>query len=397
MSLRGTLGDFGIADIFQLIGHQAKTGVLLLKDRELEVRIFFVEGNVVKAEQSSREKAFLLGNIMVRAGVLSQAQLDDALATQQRTLRRLGDILIDMGAVDRPTLKEFARLQTTETIYRLFQWRAGTYEFTAQAVDYDDASYEPIRSENILMEGFRMVDEWPAVRRVIPSSDCSFQVLRALPAPPAEGAEDDDILAGMKDAFGPQESGEHAPSTTKPIGAAERQVFPHVQPGRSVLDIVDRARMGEFETTKALATLVGNGVLQVVQPEVSSPRTRAITPSKMASEAVPFIVRIVVFALVAVVVGLLVRVGSSVEGGLLAGEQPRARRAAVVDEAGEAAVVGLRQSLEVFRVQTGAYPEKLEQLVDAGLISERALTFPYQTPYAYRRVDESYQLALPLR
>ena len=52
MSLRGTLGDFGIADIFQLIGHQAKTGVLNLKDREVEVRIYFVEGSVVKAEQS---------------------------------------------------------------------------------------------------------------------------------------------------------------------------------------------------------------------------------------------------------------------------------------------------------------------------------------------------------
>ena len=88
MALSGTLKDFGIADIFQLIGHQAKTGVLLLKDREIEVRIFFVEGNVVKAEQSTRDKADLLGNIMVRAGALTQAQLEDALATQQRTLRR---------------------------------------------------------------------------------------------------------------------------------------------------------------------------------------------------------------------------------------------------------------------------------------------------------------------
>ena len=187
MSLRGTLGDFGIADIFQLIGHQAKTGVLLLKDRELEVRIFFVEGNVVKAEQSLREKADLLGNIMVRSGVLTQVQLDTALDAQQRTLRRLGDILVDMGTVTRPVLKDFARLQTTETIYRLFQWRAGTYEFTAQAVDYDEASYEPIRSENILMEGFRMVDEWPAVRKIVASSACTFLILRPLPDAPGAG------------------------------------------------------------------------------------------------------------------------------------------------------------------------------------------------------------------
>ena len=170
MALRGTLGDFGLPDIFQLVGHQQKTGILLLKDRELEVRISFVEGNVVKAEQSSRDRADLLGNIMVRAGVITEAQLESALSTQQRTLRRLGDILIEMNAVDRATLKELARLQTTETIYRLFMWRKGTYEFTATPVDYDEQSYEPIRAENILMEGFRMVDEWPSVRKIVPST-----------------------------------------------------------------------------------------------------------------------------------------------------------------------------------------------------------------------------------
>lgn len=410
MSLRGTLGDFGIADIFQLIGHQAKTGVLNLKDRELEVRIYFVDGNVVKAEQSSREKAFLLGNIMVRANVLTQAQLDEALSTQQRTLRRLGDILIDIGAVDRPTLKEFARLQTTETIYRLFQWRAGTYEFKAEPVDYDEASYEPIRSENILMEGFRMVDEWPGVRKVISSSSCTFIVLRALPpAPAAEGA-DDDILAGMKDAFGPADSGEEEPpaKTVKPLGAAERQVFPHVHPGRTVIDIVDRARMGEFETSKALANLVVNGILQVIEPETIAVTNRpTVTKEGMAAVAVPFLLRILVFLGVAVVVGALVRMASSLEGGLLAGETPRATRAALVDEQGETGLVRLRAALELYRVQEGRYPDQLADLVAAGLVDERGLSFPFHTAYGYRRTtsdvadagvaEEGYDLVMPLR
>ena len=34
MALRGTLKDFGIADIFQLIGHQTKSGLLTLKNRD---------------------------------------------------------------------------------------------------------------------------------------------------------------------------------------------------------------------------------------------------------------------------------------------------------------------------------------------------------------------------
>jgi DNA-binding transcriptional ArsR family regulator len=118
MALRGTLSDFGIADIFQLVGHQTKTGILLLRNRDQDVRISFVEGNVVKAVKASRDRADLLGNIMVRARVLTNEQLDDALSIQQRTMRRLGDVLVEKRYVDLDTLRQFTRLQTTETIYR---------------------------------------------------------------------------------------------------------------------------------------------------------------------------------------------------------------------------------------------------------------------------------------
>src|SRR6185437_10888986 len=128
------------------------------------------------------------------------------LTTQERTLRRLGDSLIELGACDRAALKEMARLQTTETIYRLFMWKKGTYEFTATPVDYDEQSYEPIRAENILMEGFRMVDEWPAVRKVIPTVRCTFVNLKSLPLPSKSAAKEDDLLAGMSDAFGEKSS-----------------------------------------------------------------------------------------------------------------------------------------------------------------------------------------------
>ena len=397
MSLHGTLGDFGIADIFQLIGHQTKTGVLVLKDREIVVRIFFVEGNVVTAEQSVRDQADLLGNLMVRAGVLTEAQLAAGLAAQQRTFRRLEDVLVDVGAVSREVLKEFARLQTTETIYSLFQWRAGTYEFNAQPVEYDEASCEPIRSENILMEGFRMVDEWPAVRRVVPSSLCTFQVVRDLPAMQrvASGAADDDIMAGMRAAFGESEP----PSVLahKTVGAAERQVFAYVKPGVTVLQMVDRSRLGAFETTKALATLVTNGHLEVKHPESAAVSKPKITPRQVVGAVVPFTVRVLVFALVAVVVGVLVRLGSSVEGGLFVTAMPRAEKAAVLDALGEAGLVRLRGALEVVRLLDGHYPDAIGAVVAAGLVEEEALVFPYQTPYVYRRHDDTFDLALPLR
>lgn len=395
MSLRGTLGDFGIADIFQLIGHQAKTGVLLLKDRELEVKIFFVEGNVVKAEQSSRDKADLLGNIMVRAQALSQAQLEAALVQQQRTLRRLGDILVEMQAVDRATLKEFARLQTTETIYRLFGWKAGTYEFVAEPVDYDEASYEPIRSENILMEGFRMVDEWPAVRKVIASTTITFRVLRDLPAADAVADEDDDLLSGLDDALSGNDS---MPPAPKSIGAAERAVFALVVPGRTVAEMIDLSRMGEFETSKALASLVGNNILAIVAAETQDVRTTDTARRAVITEVQTFAVRVAVFAGVAAAVGALTFATTRLEGGLLHAAPLSTPASVLRDAQGQVGLSRLHRALGIHRAERGQYPLQLQDLVDHGLLLERDLSFPFTSPYSYRQnADGTYALALPLR
>jgi hypothetical protein len=395
MSLRGTLGDFGIADIFQLIGHQAKTGVLLLKDRELEVKIFFVEGNVVKAEQSSRDKADLLGNIMVRAQALSQAQLEAALVQQQRTLRRLGDILVEMQAVDRATLKEFARLQTTETIYRLFGWKAGTYEFVAEPVDYDEASYEPIRSENILMEGFRMVDEWPAVRKVIASTSITFRVLRNLPAADAAVDEDDDLLAGLDDALSGDDS---VPPAPKSIGAAERAVFALVVPGRTVADMIDLSRMGEFETSKALASLVGNSILAIVAAEATETRATDTARRAVITEVQSFGVRVAVFAGIAAAVGALTFATTRLDGALLHPSPLATPASALLEAQGQVGLSRLRRALEIHRCERGQYPQQLQDLADQGLVLARDLAFPFTSPYSYHpNADGTYALALPLR
>ncbi|MGQ0504637.1 MAG: DUF4388 domain-containing protein, partial [Myxococcaceae bacterium] len=75
MALQGTLKDFGIADILQLIGQQQKNGVLHLRSKDQEVHIGFKEGNIIKAESVTRKKKELLGNMLVRAELITDQQL----------------------------------------------------------------------------------------------------------------------------------------------------------------------------------------------------------------------------------------------------------------------------------------------------------------------------------
>ena len=68
MALEGTLRDFSLADIFQLIGLQRKTGVLIVEGEDDTVTISFLGGQVVAAESAVRRLENRLGNLLLRAG-----------------------------------------------------------------------------------------------------------------------------------------------------------------------------------------------------------------------------------------------------------------------------------------------------------------------------------------
>lgn len=282
MALKGTLRDFGFSDIFQLIQQQQKAGILRMTDKETEVRILFDSGKIVGAESTgAKQQKEPLGALLVRAGLVKQEKLDAALATQQKTLRKLGDILMADGAISRDDLKRFLALQTSETIARLFRWRSGEYEFIPQAVKYDADVSTPMSPEHVLMDGARMVDEWPAVQKKIHG-------LEAIPAIPKgvhdmvvrkekkhgssdgdeEEEEDDDDDDDLDAAFGAFEEGGDKPAAPKAqkikLSSAETVVFDLIDGNRTVQDIVDRSLLGEFNTANALAGLVDKGAAAIV-------------------------------------------------------------------------------------------------------------------------------------
>ena len=71
MALKGTLKDFGIADILQLIGQQQKTGSLVLTQKQDSVAVTFKDGNIVRAETTSRNRKELIGSMLVAASLVT--------------------------------------------------------------------------------------------------------------------------------------------------------------------------------------------------------------------------------------------------------------------------------------------------------------------------------------
>ena len=377
MALTGTLKDFGIAEILQLIGQQSKSGVLHLKARADEIHVVMWHGSVVSAEYAGRKARDKLGSLLVRADLITEEQLEEALGVQKRTLRRLGDIVVELGMVTKEQLREMTALQTTQTIYKLFHWKTGTYAFEPREVSFDRETVTPLRCESLLMEGYRIIDEWPIVRRKITSSAMTFERLKELdPATArAEGR-------GARD-------GESAA-----LGKNEWLVYELAAPGESVERIADRSRVGEFEASKALFNLVNLGVLRPVAPSRRSPaaevgayargwrdRVRRGASQVLATVAIAL-------ALAALAVLASGSVGTSAMRFL---DDNRGERFVSRYQ-----IERLRSALEVYRLENGAYPESLDALVEVGLARPRDLRYPWSQAYAYRRQGDGYRLLPPV-
>jgi hypothetical protein len=387
MALQGTLKDFGIADILQLIGQQQKTGQLCLANKEQEVNIFFKDGNIARVESVTRKKKDLIGNMLVRAEIITEAQLEESLETQRRTLKRLGDVLVSSGAITADRFKKMMQLQATETIYRLFSWDAGTYEFKAEPVENDSEAITPLRAESVLMEGFRMVDEWPVIRRKINRHEMTFETLKPLP-PPVH--KEEDLDAAFDDAFSEKKKDENK-GDFKSVGDSERAVYEKVAPGRDVRKLIDVCCLGEFETCKALLNLINleyirpltgdgrgpsterNGVLQKVGHGLGN-----LGASMAALGAIVFVV-----AQLSGVVSLASSPASTFS-------DPAAQRFI-----SRAQVKRIEAALEVFRLEKGELPEKLDALVEAQLLKPEELRYPWREQYYYRRLAAREFVLLP--
>ena len=176
MALQGTLKDFNLADIFQLIGLQQKTGVLTLKSGQDVVTVSFLEGNVVTADSLHRRLEDRLGTVLAKTGQITHTQLQEALKIQKQTLRRLGHVLVERKFISREALQEALRIQVTQMIYRLFRWRDGQYHFSQEeTLDYDRENVVPLSAESLLMEGARILDEWPMIEKRIGSMTSSYR------------------------------------------------------------------------------------------------------------------------------------------------------------------------------------------------------------------------------
>jgi hypothetical protein len=109
---------------------------------------------------------------LVGAGHISDEQLTATLE-QQRSMderRRIGELLIDSGLIDRETMRAYVREQIADSVAVTLSWLGGSWAFHADEEIAEDIPLDE-SVENLLMEGARRLEEWEVVQRRLGSID----------------------------------------------------------------------------------------------------------------------------------------------------------------------------------------------------------------------------------
>ena len=168
LDLQGRIEKFTLTEIFQLVAASRKSGTLGIQKDDSIVMIYFKNGDIIYAY--GPRQTYHLGRLLKERGKLTQQQLDDAINPQAKTenSKRLGEILIHKGYIDRADLEKVVTEQIQELLYSLLSWQTGSFKFYENQFPTEEEITVSLSVEDVILEGLRRLDELNMIRETLP-------------------------------------------------------------------------------------------------------------------------------------------------------------------------------------------------------------------------------------
>lgn len=234
-TLSGDISGIPLGEILQVLQMQRQSGVLEVSRGKVEVTIVLRDGCIDLAQAKGAAPEFRLGRYLIDAGVLTKADLENAVEAASKSGSLLGDTLVQMGLVTEDDVRMALTRQTSEMIYDVLRWQRGRFVLLRDLmVPEADAARLGLPVAAIVMEGFRRVDEW----RVIEESIHFEAVL----------VRNEPAIATL----GPAE-----------LTAAERSVLDAVDGERTVREIIDETQQSSFDACKTFYRMLQSRLVRL--------------------------------------------------------------------------------------------------------------------------------------
>jgi hypothetical protein len=245
LTLHGSIEDTSVPELLKSVLGSGETGVLTFRKGDVTKSVHLHMGRIVYARSSNPDER--LGEDLLLRGKISARQYLEA----SRLIapgRRLGTILVELGALEPEDLIGAIEHHVKEILLDVFTWSRGEYELTMTEPGKDDVIALNLSTEALIMEGMRRSRSWSAIFRGIGSD------LDAVPVP-----------TGNQEALLKVELSEE-----------EQELVAHAN-GRATIDqICQVSYLSNLETCRLLWAMMVLGVIRRGQPSEAAAREERV-------------------------------------------------------------------------------------------------------------------------
>jgi DNA-binding response OmpR family regulator len=165
--LRGDLERVTLAELLQFLQLQRQTGVLHASHKHKRMTMAIREGMVDFVQSVGTDEEFRLGRYFVKRGLLTREEIDRTVAAGAGG-KLIGELLVERGKITADQLKDSLAEQSAELTYELLRWPAGRFVLNKEPfLEEATKAKLGLGMSNLVLEGFRRVDEWRVMEKTI--------------------------------------------------------------------------------------------------------------------------------------------------------------------------------------------------------------------------------------
>ncbi len=172
MALSGDIKPLAVPWFFQALRAGSRTGTAVFEyvqeqtAENVTKKVYFSKGDITFA--SSNLAPDRLGDRLVQAGRLTQAQFEASTELIKKTGRKQGAILVELGFIRPQDLVESVKDQVRYILQSLFAVRNGTYRFAEGPLPLADIIPLQMSTGNVILDCVNAMP-WESVRKSLPS------------------------------------------------------------------------------------------------------------------------------------------------------------------------------------------------------------------------------------
>ena len=167
MAIEGPIKELNLIDLFQVLSFNQKTGILFIDSTEKKAKVYFEKGAVVYVIHDGQN----LGLDLIKSEIITKDIYDDILKTASPSEEVIAMEIIKRKIISEEQFRRFLKEKVENNIFSLFEWDDGYFKFEEEIFSLNKLFRYKIKTESLIMEGSRRIDEWSRLSSKIPSTD----------------------------------------------------------------------------------------------------------------------------------------------------------------------------------------------------------------------------------